>query len=231
MQTVLLDFNARVKEINEYFLFLNGLINETTKLAISEDSDEQTIKTIDSELAKTLKANSFLLLYNLIESSMRNAIEAIFDELKSKKVSFDSARIEIRKVVLQNFKSRSPDDIHTRITDISLDIITAGFKSKELFSGNIDREEITKTARKYGFSYDTDYSKTKHGENLYKIMQNRNDLAHGNKSFSEVGKDLSIEDLIKFKNEVVEYIGQILINIEIYLDEKEYLDSSFLVTP
>ena len=231
MQTVLLDFNARVKEINEYFLFLNGLINETTKLAISEDSDEQTIKTIDSELAKTLKANSFLLLYNLIESSMRNAIEAIFDELKSKKVSFDSARIEIRKVVLQNFKSRSPDDIHTRITDISLDIITAGFKSKELFSGNIDREEITKTARKYGFSYDTDYSKTKHGENLYKIMQNRNDLAHGNKSFSEVGKDLSIEDLIKVKNEVVEYIGQILINIEIYLDEKEYLDSSFLVTP
>jgi MAE_28990/MAE_18760-like HEPN len=231
MQTVLLDFHARVKEINEYFLFLNGLINETIKLSVSDDGDEQTIKTIDSELAKTLKANSFLLLYNLIESSMRNAIEAIFDELKSKKVSFDCVRTEIRKVVLQNFKNRSPDDIHTRITDISLDIITAGFKSKELFSGNIDREEITKTAKKYGFSYDTDYSKTKHGENLNNIMRNRNDLAHGNKSFSEVGKDLSIEDLVKVKNEVVEYIGQILRNIEIYLTKKEYLDSSFPVTP
>jgi MAE_28990/MAE_18760-like HEPN len=231
MQTVLLDFNTRVQEINEYFLFLEGLINGTTKLAISENGDMQKIKVIDSELAKTLKANGFLLLYNLIESSMRNAIEAIFDELKDKQVSFNSVRIEIKKVVLQNFKSRSPEDIHTKITDISIDIITAGFKSRELFSGNIDRDEITKTARKYGFSYDTDYSKTKHGENLYNIMRNRNDLAHGNKSFSDVGKDISIGDLLKVKDEVVEYIGQILKNIEKYLNAKEYLDSSFLFSP
>ncbi|NMG21301.1 MAE_28990/MAE_18760 family HEPN-like nuclease [Brasilonema bromeliae] len=231
MQTVLLDFNARVQEINEYFLFLEGLINETIKLAVSEDGGGQKIRAIDPELAKTLKANGFLLLYNLIESSMRNAIEAIFDELKGKKVSFNSVRIEIRKVVLQNFKNRSPEDIHTRITDISLDIITAGFKSRELFSGNIDRDEITKTARKYGFSCDTDYSKTKHGENLYIIMRNRNDLAHGNKSFSEVGKDISIGDLLKVKEEVIEYIRQILKNIEKYLNAKEYLDSSLVGTP
>lgn len=226
MQTVLLDFNTRVQEINEYFVFLEGLINETTKLAVSDETDQQKIKAIDPDLAKTLKANAFLLLYNLIESSMRNAIEAIFDELKGKQVSFNSVRIEIKKVVLQNFKNRSPEDIHTKISDISLDIITAGFKSKELFSGNIDRDEITKTARKYGFSFDTDYSKTRHGENLYSIMRNRNDLAHGNKSFSEVGKDISIGDLIKIKEEVIEYMRQILENIEKYLNAKEYLDSS-----
>ena len=170
MQTVLLDFDARVKEVNEYFLFLDGLVNGTTKLAVSEAGNEK-IKTVDPELIKTLKANGFLLLYNLIESSMRNAIEAIFDEMKGKKVSFDSVRVEIKKVVLQNFKNRSPEDVHAKITDISLDIITAGFKSRELFSGNIDRDEIRKTARKYGFSHDTDYSKTKHGENLYNICE------------------------------------------------------------
>jgi hypothetical protein len=82
MQTVLLDFNTRVEEINGYFLFLEELLNETMKLAILEDS-KQTIRAIDSKLAKTLKANGFLLLYNLVESSMRNAIEAIFDELKA----------------------------------------------------------------------------------------------------------------------------------------------------
>lgn len=230
MQTVLLDFNTRVEEVNKYFSFLEGLINGTTKLAISENIGDQKIKAVDPELVKTLKANAFLLLYNLIESSMRNAVEAIFDELKGKRVSFNSVRIEIKKVVLQNFKSRSPDNIHTRITDISLDIITAGFKSKELFSRNIDRDEITETARKYGFSYNTDYSKTKHGENLSNIMRNRNDLAHGNKSFSEVGKDVSIGDLQKVKDEAIEYIGQILRNIEEYLNREEYLDSSLLIS-
>jgi MAE_28990/MAE_18760-like HEPN len=224
MQTVISDFNTRVQEINKYFLFIDNLINGTMKLVISEDGVEQKIRGVDRDLAKTLKANGFLLLYNLVESSMTNAIEAIFDELKEKKIPFDSVRAEIKKVVLQNFKNRSPDDIHTKMTDISLDIITAGFKRRELFSGNIDRKEIAKTAIKYGFSCDTNYSETKHGENLYSVMKNRNDLAHGNKSFSEIGKVTSMEDLLKVKEEVIAYITQILNNIENYLVAQAYLD-------
>jgi hypothetical protein len=224
MQTVLLDFNTRVEEINKYFLLIEGLDTETIKLATIEDSDKQTIRSIDNDLANTLKANGFLLLYNLVESSMRNAIEAIFDELKTKKVPFDSVRLELKKIVLQNFKNRSPDDIYTKITDISLDIIAAGFNSRELFSGNIDQKEITRIARSYGFSCETDYSKTKHGENLYTVMKNRNDLAHGNKSFSEIGKDTSVEDLLRIKEEVIEYISQILRNVEKYLTAQEYLN-------
>lgn len=220
---MLLDFNTRAQEVNEYFLFLEGLITEKTKLALLGDDGVQKVTLIDPGLAKTLKANGFLLLYNLVESTMRNAIEAIFDELSSNKVSFNSIRTEIKKVVLYNFKNRSPDNIHSKITDISIDIITAGFNSKELFSGNVDRDEITKTARKYGFSHDTDYSKTKHGENLNDIMRKRNDLAHGNKSFAEVGRDTSIGDLLQIKEEVIEYLKQILQNIEDYLVKKEYL--------
>ncbi len=223
MQTVILEFDTRVIEINEYFSFLESLVNETTKLATLRDDSKYEIRKIDQDLAKTLKANGFLLLYNLIESSMRNAVKAIFDELEEKRVSYDSVTVEIKKIVLQNFKNRSLDNIHTKITNISIDIISAGFRSKDLFSGNIDREEITNTARKYGFSYDTDYSKTKHGKSLYGIMKNRNDLAHGNKSFSEVGRETSVEDLLKIKEEVIEYIRQILINIDEYLVNQEYL--------
>jgi hypothetical protein len=223
MQTVLVDFNMRAQEVDEYFLFLERLIKEEIKLAVLENNGIQKIKSVNSDLAKTLKANGYLLLYNLVESTMRNAIEAIFDELSSNSVSFDSVRIEIKKVILYNFKNRSPDNVHSKIKDISIDIITAGFSSKELFSGNVDRDEITRTARKYGFSYDTDYSKTKHGENLYSVMRNRNDLAHGNKSFAEIGKDTSIQELLQVKEEVIEYLKQILKNIEGYLIKKEYL--------
>lgn len=225
MQIVLLEFNTRVIEINEYFSFLEALISGTAKLAILEDGNDRKIESIDRDLAKTLKANGFLLLYNLIESTMRNAIKAIFDELEEKRVSYDSVTVEIKKIVLQNLKNRSVDNIHTKITNVSIDIISAGFSSKELFSGNIDRKEITKTAKKYGFSHDTDYSKTKHGESLYSIMKNRNDLSHGTKSFSEVGRETSVEDLLRVKEEVIEYVRQILINIESYLVNQEYLST------
>ncbi|MEG4274411.1 MULTISPECIES: MAE_28990/MAE_18760 family HEPN-like nuclease [unclassified Microcoleus] len=226
MQTVLLDFHTRVLEVNQYFEFLETLIQETTKSPVSAENGEQKNTAIDSELAKILKANAFLLLYNLVESTMRNAIEAIFAEISSKKISFNSLRTEPKKIVIYNFKNRSPDKVHSKIKNISLDIITSGFNSRELFSGNVARKVITETARNYGFSFDTDYSKTKHGEHLEDIMEHRNDLAHGNKSFAEVGQKVSIEDLLKFKEEVIEYLQQILQNIQDYLDKEEYLDKS-----
>ena len=58
------------------------------------------------------------------------------------------------------------------------------------------------------------------------VKNNRNDLAHGIKSFAEVGKDKSADELIKIKDKVVKYLRQILENISIYIDNQEYLDSS-----
>ena len=82
---------------------------------------------------------------------------------------------------------------------------------------------IKEIAEKYGFSYQTDFAKTKNGQNLVVIKRNRNDLAHGIKSFEEVGRDKTIEELLEIKEEVVEYLRQILENIRHYLDNEEYL--------
>ena len=57
------------------------------------------------------------------------------------------------------------------------------------------------------------------------IKSKRNDLAHGNKSFGEVGRDVSIRELIQYKNETIEYMRAILQNIEEYLTDQQYLDS------
>lgn len=226
MQTVLIDFQERVEEINRYFAFLEKLGQETTQLSVLKDDGQRENIPLDSQLIKTLKANSFLLLYNLVESSMRNAVTAIFDELKNQRVSYNSVRIEIKKIVIQNFKKRSPENLHFKIKDISTDIIAAGFQSQELFSGNIDQREISKTAKNFGFSFDTEYNKTKHGESLDMIKNKRNDLAHGNKSFAEIGRDITVEELLTIKEEVIAYLEQILNNINQYITGQDYLDRS-----
>ncbi|NET27696.1 MAE_28990/MAE_18760 family HEPN-like nuclease [Okeania sp. SIO1I7] len=215
------DFKERSKEVSKYFFFLKNLEQGTIKLAM-EGNGKQKIKEIDSELIKTLKASTFLLLYNLVESTMRNAIEAIFDELQSQGIPFDKIRPELKKIVLHNLKRRNPDKVFQKIVDISLDIIKAGFNKEELFSGNIDAQKIKTTAKEYGFS-----AKTKtDSSDLLTVKDNRNDLAHGIKSFAEVGKEKSADELIEIKNKVVKYLRQILENIEIYIDNQEYLDST-----
>ena len=165
-----------------------------------------------------------MLLYNLVESTARNAIEAIFDELKNQAISFDQLKPEIKMIVLQNLKNRSPKKIYLQINQISIDIITATFEREELFSGNVDARLIKEIAEKYGFSCKTEATKTKDGQNLLVVKSNRNDLAHGVKSFEEVGRDQTIEELLEIKEEVIEYLRQILQNIKIYLDNQEYLD-------
>ncbi|OLT58596.1 MAE_28990/MAE_18760 family HEPN-like nuclease [Moorena bouillonii] len=220
------DFNERSKEVSKYFIVLKNMEQGTIKLSMEGKSGKPKIKQIDPELLKTMKASGFLLLYNLVESTMRNAIEAIFDELQSQGISFDEIKPQLKKIVLKNLKKRNPDKVILNLTAISIDIINAGFDKEDLFSGNIDGKLIKKTAKEYGFSCTTDYAKTRHGEDLETVKENRNDLAHGIKSFAEVGREQSADDLLKIQKKVVKYLRQILQNIETYLANQEYLDSS-----
>jgi len=225
------DFTERSKEVRKYFIFLKSLEQGTTKLSMDGKGDSSKIKVIDPELLKTLKASGFLLLYNLVEATMRNVVEAIFDRLRSEGISYDQIRPELKKIVLKNLKKRNPDTIFSSITAISVDIITAGFNKEDLFSGNIDGKKIRETATEYGFSYSTDHAKTGDGSDLLTIKANRNDLAHGIKSFTEVGRDQTTDELLEIKNKVIRYLKQILQNIEAYLENAEYLDAAVLNTP
>jgi hypothetical protein len=215
------DFDERAKEVSQYFIFLKNLEQESIKLSMGS---KPKIKAIDPNLLRTLKASGFLLLYNLAEATMRNAIEAIFDELKNESVSYDRLRPEIKKIVLKNIKKQNTDDLHAGILEVSIDIISASFDPQDVFSGNIDGRKIKDTAIKYGFSHATDARKTRDGTDLLIIKTNRNDLAHGFKSFTEVGRDKTADELLAIESRVVKYLRQILQNIEAYLEDREYLD-------
>ncbi|NEO33598.1 MAG: hypothetical protein F6K36_24860, partial [Symploca sp. SIO3C6] len=102
-------------------------------------NNKQKIRKIDSDLEKTLKTNSFLLLYNLTESTMRNAIEIIFDEISKEGISFDKIRNEIKIVIIKNIQNNySPKNLLNKINTIAVDIISASFDKEKLFSGNLD---------------------------------------------------------------------------------------------
>ena len=217
------DFDERAQEVSKYFFLLKNLEQGSIKLVMG-NSNNQKVKNIDTELEKTLKATGFLLLYDLIESTIRNAIEAIFDDLTNQKVSFDDLRDEIKKIIIQNFKqNKSSDNLLNTINNIALDIISASFDKEKFFSGNIDARKIKQTAEAYGFSYQTNARKTQNGNELLKIKTNRNDLAHGFKSFEEVGRDATADELLQIKKRVICYLREILQNIENYILKQEYL--------
>lgn len=213
------EFDERARDVSDYLYFLRDL--EQGKILLSK---EGVISKIDSELDKSLKATGFLLLYNLVESTMRNAIQSIFDEISGRGIHFDQLRLDIKKIILQNVKKKDVDKVLQEITFVSLDMIKYGFNRDDLFSGNVDAREIKETAKKYGFSATTDKD-TRDGIDLVSIKKNRNDLAHGFLSFNEVGQNTSAENLVEISGRVIQYLRQILENIDEYLVNQEYLDS------
>ena len=217
------DFDERAQEVSKYFFLLQNLEQGSIKLAMG-NLKQQKIKNIDTELEKTLKATGFLLLYNLIESTIRSAIQAIFDDIAKESVSFNDLSKDIKKIVINNLKkNNNTDELLNTVNDISLDVISASFDKGKLFSGNIDAIKIRDTAEAYGFSYKTDARKTQNGHDLLKIKTNRNYLAHGFESFKDIGKENTAEELLKIKKRVISYLREILQNIEDYISKQEYL--------
>ena len=55
------------------------------------------------------------------------------------------------------------------------------------------------------------------------VKSKRNSLAHGDESFSQCARDLTVSDLENIKDTVLLFISEILAGMDLYYDEKQYL--------
>ena len=222
MAALLDEFQERVSEVDVYLGFLRFSDEAGGKL-VSPNGGEYEF---EEELRKILKANAYLILYNLIEATIRSAIQSIYDRLESEQIGFDDLREELRSTIFGGLKGKNPDNLSKEIRRITTDIIKSSFNSDRICDGNIDALRIRDLARKYGFSSKTSGRIARGGEGLLAIKSNRNDLAHGSKSFMECGRGTASKDIIDLRDHTVNYLSQILSNIQEYIETRSYLTNN-----
>src|SRR5262249_24808444 len=83
---------------------------------------------------------------------------------------------------------------------------------------NVDGRRIREVADSYGFR-----RPAKNSDKLLTVKTNRNDLAHGNKSFAEVGRNYDVKELEKIRTEVVTFLEELLANVADYITTRAYL--------
>lgn len=220
MRDVIRQFRERQQEIENYFTLLENVMVKDAKFLFPDGTQID----VNIDLRHILRANVFLLLYNLIESSISQAIEAIhIDIAKNDNLDFNSLTQELKKEIIGFVKKDvSVDTFIENTGKISEYILKYYPTSRAIFSGNVDAREIKKVGDKYGFSYQTDAQFTKNGKKLLTVKSKRNDLAHGFISFKECGKDYPIEDIMETKSQVFAYLEQILQNITHFVDNEQY---------
>lgn len=237
MQETRDDFAKRKSEIDVYFNFLEKINTDNAFLQYKEWNRDNSFidkqEFINPEILKILKANGFLLLYNLVESSIKKALLAIIQAIDN-----DDEIITLQKLTdvlkklwisqnISNFKNANDQTLFKLIEDITanvLDDLAISFEEKYIkkeLSGNVDVGKIKEIADKYGFSSVISVIGKEYA--LKDIKDNRNKLSHGNITFAECGRFYSIQEMIKYKNDTIDYMQDILRNIEEFIVNRGYL--------
>lgn len=165
-----------------------------------------------------------LILYNAIEASVRDGIQAIYDELDQKRIPYENLKSTFRKRVLKDFKRHASQDRDYNMANVAVDLINRSFKADKLFSGNVDARIIRDHAEQFGISLNLEFSETKNGADLVKIKYQRNNLAHGVTTFSEVGKEYTLSEIEEIEKHSMAYLNAVLLSIDSYLSNQEYLE-------
>lgn len=218
MQNTLGIFEDRKEEINFYY-----------SIILKIDSGEAYTETIDNNrLVKIMKSNMLLMLYNLVEACIVSGMMEIYEALKNDVCTYNSVISEIQTIWAKNeineiygpttgrsaYENRVQRIIQSITTEspIMLSQDALGIK------GNLNAKKIREICDRHRIRYRLDAS----GKYLERVKLERNNLAHGDVSFSDCARGLSVDDLRMIKDDVFLFIASILNGMQDYYNGKQY---------
>jgi hypothetical protein len=216
------EYIKRLHEVELYFNTLQLLDKGACSIKCVDILGNEETQEVDAELSKILKANGFLLLYNLIEATVRNSIDAILNSIHASTVTFRDLSDNLKKIwIKQEAKGINSEKSHEKVMLIAKAILDNEILSFEKdcinISGNIDAQKIREILKQFGGNT------ISNGRDLKTIKDKRNNLAHGEFTFSEIGKDYTVRDLIDYKDETRDYLSNVLDEIQDFIGNQKFL--------
>jgi hypothetical protein len=225
-------YDGRAAEIDFYFDALGQLDEELTESFGT--SAETAEKYKQDNFLKILKANALLMIYNLVESTVLNGMDEIYDKLKANGVTYVAVRKEIRDIWFSyKFKQVYDQKAHYgSYKDKALEIVNSIMTGEVIelnrdalsVSGNLDADEIRKVCSGHGIGFKPNDT-CKGGVRLNDVKTKRNLLAHGTLSFSECGREYTLDDLVEIKEQTYVFLASLIDGMKKYYDAEGYLNT------
>lgn len=222
------EYNQRVADVKAFYEVLKFLdAVETYKNKPIEDTNTSKSLMLTRNMQKCLRAEAIIVLYNLIESTFSYCVFYVFDNIKDEKLHYENLISELRNVWFrEKIHSKLSLENARRISQNIADTLSSELMEfKELpsdISGNLDLRKIISLSKKIGISLGRIPDVDRTGEILLSIKNKRNDLAHGNKSFSDVGSFLTYNDLEDYKERTLDFLEFLIRKFQIFVSEKKF---------
>ncbi len=229
MQDVIDDFNERVANVSNFLALLQQL--EQPGVVVTDSRTNTTIPVFGEDSFKVMKASAFLLIYNMVESSIRSAFQHVYERIENDARWFGTVAPKFRELwITQRFReldldSAAPRNFRELTEALVNDVLgqtTIRLTARKLpVSGNLDADQIRAMCHLHGVSVKVD-PLANGGTQLLTVRDLRNALSHGNVGFAACGQDHGVSDLIRINEEAILFIKGILENIRDFVDQAKY---------
>lgn len=224
----------RSVEVTAYLKFLKVAVERRAMLS-AKDGELQFPLTL--ELTHTFKANLILLLYSAMEATLVQLLDEMHDVIGANCSSADALNTQLLRLVLKTVKKDSKSTVLTSVSPLHTSLFqywmddwksrTSG-KDKRVdgISGSVDSLVFYEQMKKFGVVAQTPNDRPPAhltDAALQKVKTNRNELAHGEKSFTDLGRDLAVSTLETDSLAVFDTLRKIAVEVDNYLQGRRYL--------
>lgn len=230
MGQVVDDFEQRAVEVRKFIRMLARMEQPEAGSGGGRPGEPRACK-VDEELLRIGKAAAYLMLYNLVESSIRSAFAELYGTIRSDQLKHGLVSNAVRQVWIEQRHRRvsnedaAPKNYLQTAKDIVESVVSGTVVELDPErlpgSGNLDAKRIRQIFSKHGCAIVT-HPRARGGDALGTVKRLRNDLSHGYVSFSECGRDVAIGDLVKIARETRLFMRGVLTSLEDYASQKAY---------
>ncbi|MDZ4055795.1 MAG: MAE_28990/MAE_18760 family HEPN-like nuclease [Polynucleobacter sp.] len=224
----------RSVEVSAYLDFLKVAVE---RRAVLNAKDGDLVFPLSQQLTHTLKANVVLLLYSAMEATLVQLLDEMHEAIGNNCSSADALNVDLLRVVLKTVKKDKSATVHLSAAPLHKSLFTywisdwqgrtsAKDKRVDGISGSVDSLVFYEQLRKFGVVEPTvnDRPPTHLTDRaLQKVKTSRNELAHGEKSFTDLGRELSVQSLEADSVAVFDTLRKIADEVDKYLQDRRYL--------
>mgnify|MGYP004496980655 CR=1 FL=1 len=185
----------------------------------------------NDEFAAINKGLYYVYIYGIYEETIRAVVQKTIEELNAKSVRIDECIYELYALIFspeydsiygagnaQKWKKRwdvSNKLIINPVVEIPIEIIPTD-------GNNLRYKQLDSIAKSFGIHKDI-LPRPEIGGDIQEMVDNRNFIAHGNKTPKEVGREVSVADLLRKLSHISEACTYTIQLYEQYILEKQYL--------
>ncbi|WP_390633123.1 MAE_28990/MAE_18760 family HEPN-like nuclease [Liquorilactobacillus satsumensis] len=180
-----------------------------------------------------MKSNSLIMMYNLIESTIKQTIFHIYESVNFDKIPFQGLSDDYKKLFEKyNFRGKEGNQLTNRnkIIEASNLLVENILNKEEInfendkfkLSGNADLKKAKQIYSTHGINIKNDKNLPDCGFALLFIKNSRNGLAHGSETFSEVGRTKTVDDICEYSEVVIDFLEYLIKKTNVFIQHKRY---------